>query len=387
MTEFILGILNFLLISVIFLFVFGLLVFIHELGHFLASRLTGTKVVEFAIGFGPQIIAWKGKETNWVLRAVPFGGYCQIEGQEEFKDAPDSYSSKNYLQKVFILSGGVLMNFLLSVVIFYVIVGGMSNFVAVFPKISETNFIFGQQEEFSTSTTTYEKVIADLPAEKAGFKEAGTIKMIGGKEIYTSDAIFETLAQYKNKEVEIAVSYEDGGVNDKLEKYKVTPTKEGRIGVMLKESPAYLVKYEGVEKFFVGVVHSINLLQFQVEGIASLISESNSTGSITPVAKNVSSPIGIFVGVKAFFSVAGFLGILNLLGLLSLALAFFNILPFPALDGGHIVIVTIEKVIGRPISMKIQNAIALVGFSFLILLMLLVTVKDLIQFGAFDIFR
>lgn len=330
-----------LLTFVVFVIVFGLLVFVHEMGHFLAARLTGTGVGEFSIGLGPEIWSKQGEKTKWTLRAIPFGGYCSIEGQEESSKSKTSYTKKSYWQKMFILSGGVIMNFLLAVVLYYFLIGGLSGFQAAFPKIGDIDFIFGRQETFATTGTAFTEVMEDSPAYEAGIDPYGEILRVNDQRIYTTDELIDLLVGNTGKEVDLEISYATDGIETETKYYSVIPNKSGQIGVQLQMEDAYVVYYEGLSKPFVGFAHSINLLQFQVKALGSLIGESVSTRDITPVAENVSGPVGIFAGVDIFLTVGGFVGVLNLLGLLSLALAFFNILPFPALDGGHMTILNV----------------------------------------------
>lgn len=336
-----------------FIIILGIIVFIHEFGHFFFSKLFGIYVYEFSIGMGPKIFSKKGKngETTYSIRAIPIGGYCQLagEGVEEDKNLPKDrlLQSKPVWQRFLVMFFGAGNNFLLALVVLFflgLVVGSPSN------------------------STVIPGVISGSPAELAGLKAGDDIQYIDGNRTKTLDDI-ELFLTISKGDTEIKV-LRDG----KEETFKVTPLSE-------EEAEGKDYRY-GIE-FAKEVEHGfIAAIKYSFTKFASLVRQMAITfkslfnGKVS--VKELSGPVGIYSAVDQTRT-AGISNIFYLLALLSLNVGFVNLIPFPAFDGGRIIFLIIEKIKGKPVKPETENLIHNIGFFILLALIIFVTVNDIIK--------
>ncbi len=369
-----------------FIFIIGILILVHELGHFLIAKKAGVKVEEFAIGFPPTIWKRKRGETIYSIGAIPIGGFVKLFGEEglkkEEREDPRSYYCKSPMVKIAIVSGGVISNFLLASFIFYFLLfgGGYASTVgAVFGLDSKYYFPFGRQENLIIIS----EVNKNSPAEKAGITPNSQLITANQKRFEDIEEFIEFIHQHKGEEVVLKLKELD---TEKEKTIKVVPRKsfpkkEGPLGIGLRK--IMKIEYSSLsDKIFMGFLHSFNLTHFTFFGLGHLIKDSFTKKNIQPLASAVAGPVGILAVTKMSVE-EGLFSLLNLLALLSLTLALINFFPIPALDGGRILFIGIEVLSGRKISPQVENKINLIGFILLIGLMILVTLKDIFQFGKF----
>lgn len=356
--------------GIIFLAVFSLLVVIHELGHFLTARLFKVKVEEFGLGLPPK--AWGKKlgkqKTLWSLNWIPLGGFVRMKGQDDFSLAnsndPDSFSSKNKLQRAIILIAGVTMNYLLA--IFLLTIGFVIG-MDPFPGSDLAN----AQLEVNPSHVIISEITPDSPAFRAGFQPQDMILKINNNPISDSEQLLPFLQNQTTLKYQIQRA-------DQTLTLQVTPDPATHltgmaVGTFFEITPVQLSLPAAISTSF----HEINRLAvLTVQAFGDLVMKITST---LTVPSNVSGPIGILALVDAA-SQHGFMAILQLTAILSVSLAVINILPIPALDGGRLLFIFFELFLfGKKIPHKVENTIHLIGFAAVIGLILFITWADLMK--------
>ena len=341
---------------ILFVLILGVIVFIHEFGHFIFAKLTGVYVYEFALGMGPKLFGKKGKETEYTIRAIPIGGFCQLAGEDldddDLKDVPEDrrLQSKTAFQRFLIMFFGAGNNFISAVLILF--------FVALIWGGSTMKPVISQVEE-------------NYPAEIAGIQAGDTIKFINGHKISTSDDISLYLAIADPQE-------ESTFVVEKANDYEVTYSFKPK-----------MVEKDGNESYVYGIGLEqektkgfVNALKYAGMKTASIFKQMGITVSYLFTGgislNQLSGPVGIY-SVVGEQSKAGLASILYLIAFLSINVGFINLLPLPAFDGGHILFIVIEKIKGSPVSPELENKIHAIGMFLLMMLMVVITINDIIK--------
>lgn len=370
---------NILLTIFFFVLILGFLVFVHELGHFTAARLTGVGVKQFALGFGPILKEKKKGETRYQLRAIPLGGFVELVGEHDTKTS-NGFRSKGFFPKAFILSAGVLMNIIFAIV-FIMVNLLLQDFWFSVPKFTTYQFsnVEKQVEAFPITVVGF----AEESASKDDIDEFESITAINDEEYETFEEFRELLKKYAGEEVEM--EFID---LDTLEFYtkEVTLGEEDEDGNVLQAAlfydseanrPSYLMLYE--KEVFSSIAQSYDITIYSLKSTGVILKDAFSTGDYERASDVAGSPVQLGEQINEFVEYDAYLGLFFLTGIISLSLAIFNILPFPALDGGQIVVAGIESIIRRPIPDNIVNGVNMVGFSFLMLFSLALIAKDLWQ--------
>lgn len=340
-----------------FVLILGVIVLVHEFGHFFFSKLFKVYVYEFSIGMGPKIKGWKKKnsETDYSLRAIPIGGYCSLAGEDnEYDDEHNipkdrRLNSKPAWQRFLIMFFGAGNNFILALVMLFTI-----------------GIIWGG----STNEAIVSDLVKDNPAMKAGIQIGDKIIKINNHKIESSDDVAIYL-QIENKDKPINFKVlRDGKELD----FKIKPKKE-----VVEKQTVYRVGIYSEGKQQYGFINSI---KFAFSKFKSLLKQMCITfkalfsGGLS--VKQLSGPVGIYniVGDQAK---QGIENVLYLIALLSINVGFINLIPLPAFDGGRILFLIIEKIKGSPVNPKTENIIHTVGFMLLIMLMIYITFNDIIK--------
>jgi len=362
---------------IIFIIILSILVLIHEFGHFIVAKRNGIGVEEFGFGLPPRIWGKKVGETIYSVNWLPFGGFVKLVGEDSTdssRDAKNSFYVKSIWQRSQVVVAGVFMNFLLAIVIFYVIVFALG-FKVSLPLLVDHKFKFVNQ----TAQVLVADVNSSSPAKDAGIEAGDSIVAIGGEQISAISQLQEIVRSSQDKELTLTL---ENPVNNKLREVQVTPTfseeiKAPALGIALGELA--VLNYQTLtQKLFSGFIHSLNVLDYSFKVFAQLVGYSISHRDITPVSEGVSGPIGIAAITSQAVSL-GALSVLQLVGLLSLNLAVLNILPIPALDGGRFFFIIVEAVTRRRVHATFEKWVHTIGFAVLIGLILLVTYNDILK--------
>lgn len=333
-------------------FVFGLLVLVHEFGHFITAKMTGMRVDEFAIGFGPKIISKKRGETIYSLRAIPLGGFNDIAGMDPDNNPAGErgFCAKPVLSRMIVILAGATMNFILPIVLFFVI---YATFGMAQPA---TEPIIGD-------------VIEGMSAEKAGIKGGDEILSVDGQEVATWKDFTDKLRTVEAGQ-DVLIKYRRG---DEIGEVTLSPTyneQEQRILIGVHSSIVYEEKTLP-ESFGLAIEHTKEITVMMLDSIAMLFREPEQT-------ENLAGPIGI-VQMSGQVAERGFIPLLNFAALLSINLGIINLLPVPVLDGGHFVNLFIEAVRGKPLGSKAVAYTQRIGIALLLMLMLFATKNDLVR--------
>jgi len=327
----------------------SLMIFIHELGHFLAARSFGVTVERFSIGFGPILAKKWCCNTEWAISAIPLGGYVKMKGQDDSdplakSDDPDSYTAKKPWQRIIILLAGPFANFFLAYLLYFIV--ALSGFDTLAPKIG--------------------KVLPNSPAASAGLQKGDVIIAINNHPIHSWEELSKTISK-TNGALHLKIKRRKRVFSLTL-KPKVMKTKnifgEEVKRPMIGIAPAnelVKVNYSLFESFKVAWQKTIEAAKFIALGLEKMVE-----GVVSP--KEIGGVITI-MDVTAKASQAGFVVFLSFVALISVNLGILNLLPIPALDGGHIMFNLYEIVAKRPPSPEVFYRLTVAGWVFLIGLM------------------
>ena len=346
-----------------FAVVLGVLIFFHELGHFLAARFFKVGVEKFSLGFGPRLFGKKVGITDYRISAIPLGGYVKMVGEEpgadiDPEDIPISFTHKSVYKRIVIVSAGPVFNLILAVIVFFI--------------ISITNGMY-------YLTPTVGKMTENGPAMNAGMKEGDIILSIddgaGEKPVETWDDMAVIISESNGAELKFLVHRDDGNhwivVRPELKTTKNLFGEDQKRYLIGVTSSGKTEKKELSfnEAFIESFVQTYKISELMVVSVAKLI-----TGAVSH--KTLGGPIMIaqMAGEQAK---EGFLNLLNFIAVISINLGILNFLPIPVLDGGHLLFFIIEAGLGRPINTRIREIAQQTGMFFLLLLMILVTYNDI----------
>jgi len=342
-------------------FVFGSMVMIHELGHYMVAKWIGVKVIEFSFGFGPKIVGYQAKETFYALRLIPLGGFVKLHGMDPEVDvlgkaviAP-SYDARSFMnkpiwQRMAVIAAGPIMNFVLAIILFV----GVFAYLGI-PTAGTTNMIGS--------------LVSGKPAEVSGLQPGDKILTVNNESTpdwtRLTDVIHSKPDQILNLTVERAKGKQQLIIPLKTE--KDAQTGYGMIGIM----PEVIYTHASIlQSTRFGLERTLDFTKFIMVTLVEMI-----TGKI-PV--DVGGPVMIaqVIGEGAR---QGLADLLSLTGVLSIQLGMINLFPIPALDGSRLVFLLIEGVRGKPLNPEKENMIHLVGFVLLMALMIAVTYKDVLR--------
>jgi regulator of sigma E protease len=373
---------------VIFIIILLVLVLVHEFGHFFTAKRFGVRVEEFAFGFGPKLLSKKIGETEYSLNAVPFGGYVKIfgeDGEGDFRTVGHAVPERSLInkpkwQQALVLFAGIFANFLLAWLLFSI------GFMSGLPTS------VGAEPSGATLTNVHTVIVSVLPkspAENAGLKVGDKIiSMDDGTEGINGAALdpetvknFVGAGGYWDKKINVGYLR---GASEKINYTTLTPEihpeanlskGESRYSIGISMDMIGTAKLPFFSALWQGLKLNWLMTENTVTGLYSLISEAlRGHGSLA----GVSGPVGM-VGIVGDAYQFGFVYLLSFVALISINLAIINLIPFPALDGGRLLFLLIEKIKGSRLNPKIANMANMIGFSILILLMLFITYHDVIK--------
>ena len=329
-------------------FVFGMLVLFHELGHFITAKLTGMRVDEFAIGFGPKLMSVKYGETLYSIRVFPLGGYNNIAGMDpsDTEAGERAYSAKPIWKRMIVILAGSIMNFILPIILFF----GIYMISGIHTPSPEP--VLGD-------------VIAGKPAAEAGLKTGDRIIRIDGQEIDSWKSFVEVVRNGEGKVYKVEFKRGTEDKTTSLIPAYDNSAKRAMVGVL----GSVTTEKPGLVKSARLAVQNTGLVMYQmINGLVQIF-----TGK---TAADLAGPLGV-AQMAGEMAQIGFVPLLNFAALLSLNLGIINLFPIPALDGGHFVTLLIEAVRGKPMGAKAVQYAQIVGFVLLMTLMVFATSQDI----------
>lgn len=356
---------------IIFLLVISVLVFVHELGHFVVAKRSGMRVEEFGFGFPPRLWSFRYRGTLYSINLIPFGGFVRIYGEEgEHRRAEGSFSHAGFWAQLGVVVAGVFMNFLLAVVLLMA-----CNFLGLRVGLFD--------EQMMARATDQRVQILQIspgsPAETGGLQPLDQIlgfRAPGGAIEATNNP--ETVQKYAlahaGTPVVMVVRRGDSDTDIPLALRQAIGPGEGPIGIALALTG--VIRYPWYESIWRGAEDAWLLFVATLAGYWGLLSSLFVTGRL---GADISGPIGIATMTGQAARV-GFTYLIQFVAMISINLAVLNILPFPALDGGRAVMVVAEKLRGKPMSETAERGINAFGFIILLALMVAVTIKDIVKF-------
>lgn len=328
-------------------FVFGVIVMIHELGHFLTAKACGMRVDEFAIGIGPNVIQKQKGETLYSIRLLPLGGFNKIAGMDPSEDVGErGFNNKPVWQRFIVIAAGATFNFLLAIVIYFCI------------------FAF-----HGTTVPSHEPVIGDTvtgnPAAEAGIQQGDRILTINGQSIQEWKDITQSLQGHSNHVVSVTLDRKGEIIST-----TVIPRESGDRAV-IGINPVMDVKQYGIgESAVYAVTHTGSTIMEMLQGLWNIVT-GHSKG-------DVAGPIGV-AQMAGQVAQHGFISLLLFTALLSLNLGVINLLPIPVLDGGHLVLLILEGITGRKLPEKALQYIQMTGVGLLLLVFVYSTFQDILR--------
>jgi len=342
-------------------FVFGSMVMIHELGHYMVARWIGIKVIEFSFGFGPKLVGYQGKETLYALRLIPLGGFVKLHGMDAEVDADGkaviapihdarSFMNKPVWQRMAVIVAGPIMNFVLAIILFVSVFAYLG-----IPSAGNKNMIGS--------------LVPEKPAATAGIQPGDKILAINDELTPDWTRLTEVIHAKPDQMLSLTVERDNGKqqqtVSVKTE--KDAQTGQGMIGI----APEVIYTHASIlESTRFGLQRTVDFTKFIMVTLVQMV-----TGKIPA---DVGGPVMI-AQVIGEGAQQGLANLLSLTGVLSIQLGLINLFPIPALDGSRLIFLLIEGVRGKPLNPEKENMIHLVGFVLLMALMIAVTYKDVLR--------
>jgi len=329
--------------------VFLLLIFVHEFGHLISAKLCGIRVNEFALGMGPKLFGFTKGETKYSLRAIPFGGYCLMEGEDEESEDPRAFGNKPARIRALVLFSGSLMNILLAILILSLLIFSIGVPTRVLADVGEESYAYAD-----------------------GLRAGDEIVAINGAAVNEWDDVSPILNTIANEtpEAPVIVTFLRDGAERTIETHLYEDENGAlRLGIAPEfgKSPAFFFK-----SFGYGARATVSMTVMMYEVLGDLITGRAGTDQLT-------GPVGIVV-IVGDMARHGFFYLAQLTALISLNLGIINLLPFPALDGGRLIFLVIRKVTGKAITDTIEGRVHLIGIIVLFAFMALITMQDIGRF-------
>lgn len=324
---------------------FLILILIHEFGHFIAAKLLGVRVNEFAIGFGPKLFKWGKKETKYAVNLVPFGGYCAMEGEDENSTDNRAFCNKKPWRRFLIVVMGAVFNLILGLILIAITLIPGDNF----------------------ATTTIAGFHEDATSVQYGLKSGDEIVEVDGRTIFTTYDLSYAFSNVEDGKIDITVERDGQEVLLKGVKFATEEIE----GISYLTVDFYVVPEE--KTFLSYISQTFNTaLSYCAVVLRSLIDLIAGKYGISAI----SGPVGV-TAVIGSAAKQSLLNLIPIMALITINLGLFNLLPLPALDGGRLVFILFEMIFKKPVPQKYEAVVHLVGMILLLTLMALITFKDI----------
>ena len=328
-------------------FVFGLVIFIHEFGHFATAKRCGVKVNEFSIGMGPLLYSWERGETQYSIRLLPIGGYCAMEGEDEESDDEGSFSKAPVWKRIAITIAGAAMNLVLGFLILGILTatGG------------------------SIASRTVAKFYDGASTEATGLQVDDKIINVNGSHIFIAEDIFYEMMFVEDGKADMTVIRDGEKIELKGVTFRTQKDDENGLNVIELDFAVYGVKKTVGTVIKYSFLQAVSTTRMIIKSVIQLI-----TGTVP--ANSISGPVGI-VSVIGDAAGNGIRPLLNILSYISIDLGVMNLMPIPALDGGRLLVLFVEAITKKRLNQKWEIVINVAGFALLIGLMIFATYNDL----------
>ncbi len=348
---------------IIAILVFGIIIIVHEFGHFIAAKKSGVRVNEFAIGMGPKLLSKQYGETRYSLRLLPIGGFCSMEGEDQSSDDERAFCRKSVIKRIIIVIAGALMNLILGFI-----------FIVVMISLTDTYA--------STTVLWFEE---NASSQSSGLKVGDKVVNINGMHIFTDTDFAYQLQSDKDGVFDMTVIRD--GDKKNLKNIKFTMTKSANSSSGRSSSLHIDFKVKPIERSFKSVVsqswrRSVSYSRLIWISLGDLL-----TGQYK--INDLSGPVGIVSAISDVVSnettdrginwIELFQNLLSMAALISINVGIFNLLPLPALDGGRLIFLIIEGIRRKPVSPEKEGVVHFVGLALLMMLMIYVTFNDVIK--------
>lgn len=365
-----------ILILIVALLSLVALMIVHEFGHFIIAKKFGVRVDEFGIGYPPRLFGKKIGETIYSINLLPLGAFVRIYGEEGGVDDYRSFTNLKIWQRTLIVIGGVVAFWIAAIIIFSVVF------------LMGADVPIGDQDVSGVSSAQVKvvSVSQDSPAGIAGIKIGDTIKEV---EVDNSTVLIEKISDFqkisednKGKGITVIVDRSGQDLSFNLTPRVSPPDGQGPVGIGLERMATLIEK----QAWYLAPVHGVTYTwQTTVEGVKGfyLIFSNFAAGKGAPEGASFLGPLGItvFLANAASYGIGFFL---YFIGIISVFIAIFNLFPIPALDGGKLIFLVIEKIMGKPVPVKIEQSITVIFFFLLITLSIFITIRfDIPRFADF----
>lgn len=356
--------------ALIFIAILGLLVLVHEFGHFIVAKRSGVRVDEFGFGFPPRIAGKKWRGTLYSLNWIPLGGFVKIKGVagddpdvEGSAQDEDSFATLPFWRKFLILFAGIGMNLVLAAVLLS---------VALSIGVQQDPGTAAEQAIVTNQHVIVQRVLENTPAAEAGIEAGDVITAINGHGITDYTDVEAVLGSAAVGDTVTVTTEEDG--DRAIQVATISYGDDEIVGIGIGMQNIATVRYPWYSSFWYGTVSTIKTTALIFVEFGKIVVNAFAKGE---VSDDLSGPVGIAV-LAGEVAQDGFVELLQFTAILSINLAIFNLLPLPALDGGRITFVLLEKLRRKPVDEKIEAVVHNVGFILLLLLVLLVTIRDVV---------
>jgi len=341
----------------IFFVTLGILIFVHEYGHFWAAKRSGVKVMEFGFGFPPKLFSWKRGETKYSVNSLPFGGFVKLFGEDDGETGPGSFREASVGKRLWIVLAGVLMNVLLAILILTI---GFS--IGMTPVATDPAKLGG----FSKEQVVILSILPGSAADRAGLRSGDVLQGFS-----SAQAIQEFTRSHRGQSVTISVGEE----NPREVTLTLGEEAEAPLGVQV--TSVSIVKLPVHQAFVAALKETGSIIQSLARFVVGFFTNLTVRQELSEQAVG---PVGIYVITeKALDFGASY--VLQLIALLSVNLAVINILPFPALDGGRAFFLAAEGLFGKQVlKPKFEGLVHTIGFAILVGLLLVLTYRDIVRF-------
>ncbi|HVQ45074.1 MAG TPA: M50 family metallopeptidase [Candidatus Saccharimonadia bacterium] len=362
-----------MLVIILVIVLFSLLVILHELGHFVAARRGGVEVEEFGIGFPPRLWGKKIKGTLYSINWFPLGGFVRLKGEDTAESGAGTFAAAKFGTKAKILLAGVAMNLLTAVVLLYGLC--VTGLPALGPSF-EPSFLhteYAQPRELILA-----EVVAGSPAAAAGLKRGDYLLSAGGTKLASEAALRDYTKTHAGQTVQLQVR-SGSAAREVSVKLREAGSKDGYLGVGSQQ--VYKLRYDPLSAVAAALYITGALFVATIVGVVMLLVHIPAllVGLFSPAvpaaAEAASGPLGIVFILQSLSSL-GLAYIFVFMANIAVALAAFNVLPLPALDGGRLAVITLRRFMKRSISAETEAKIHTIGFMALMALMVVITIYD-----------